>query len=358
MPILLSINLPFISFCTIFNHMTNNNLLKSIKIGNMDILKPVLLAPMAGVTDKPMRQIVRSYGVGLCYSEMIASQAMVRANDKTLRMSSQVDDDKPLAIQIAGSNPQVMVAAAKMNADRGACLIDVNCGCPVKKIVKGLAGSALMQNIELAVRNVEAIVKAVDIPVTVKMRLGWDKENMNAAQLAYWAQEAGASMVTVHGRTRQQFYNGTADWQAIANIVKAVDIPVIANGDIFTPQNAKEALKQSGARGVMIARGIYGKPWLPSHIVHFLETGEELSEPNLKEKCQLILKHFENIISFYGEYTGVRMARKHMGWYSKGLRESAEFRRNINKLKTADEVRRQLHSYFQAQLTFEERCKW
>ncbi len=333
--------------------MNDTNLLKSIKIGNMDIPSPVLLAPMAGVTDKPMRQMVRSYGVGLCYSEMIASQAMVRANDKTLRMSSQMDDDKPLAIQIAGSNPQIMAEAAKMNADRGACLIDINCGCPVKKIVKGIAGSALMQDIELAARNVEAIVKAVDIPVTVKMRLGWDSENMNAPQLAYLAQEAGASLVTVHGRTRQQFYKGFADWKTIANVVKAVHIPVIANGDIFSPQDAKEALKQSGAYGVMVARGVYGKPWLPQHIIYYLQTGQILAEPNLEEKYKLITQHFEAMIDFYGEYTGVRMARKHMGWYSKGLKESAEFRRNINRLKSADEVRTQLHSYFQAQLESE-----
>ncbi len=334
--------------------MTHNNILKSIKIGNIDITNPVLLAPMAGVTDKPMRQMVRAYGVGLCYSEMIASQAMVGANDKTLRMSSQMDDDKPLAIQIAGSDPKIMAEAAKMNADRGACLIDINCGCPVKKIVKGVAGSALMQNIELAARNVEAIVEAVDIPVTVKMRLGWDYDSLNAPQLAYLAQEAGASLVTVHGRTRQQFYNGNANWEAIADVVQAVDIPVIANGDIFSPQDAKTALEQSGAQGVMIGRGIYGKPWLPSHIIHFLKNGEILEEPSLQEKYKLITQHFKAMIDFYGEYTGVRMARKHMGWYSKGLRESADFRRRVNKLKTADEVWQQLHSYFEAQLAIED----
>ncbi len=330
--------------------MNDNNLLKSIKIGNIDIALPVFLAPMAGVTDKPMRQMVRAYGVGLCYSEMIASQAMVRANDKTLRMSSPVDDDKPLAVQIAGSNPQIMAEAAKMNADRGACLIDINCGCPVKKIVKGIAGAALMQDIELAARNIEAVVKAVDIPVTVKMRLGWDYDNLNAPQLAYLAQEAGAQMVTVHGRTRQQFYNGTANWEAIGNIVKAVHLPVIANGDIFSPQNAKQALEQSGACGIMVARGIYGKPWLPQHIIHYLQTGQLLDEPSLEEKYKLIVSHFEAMIDFYGEYTGVRMARKHMGWYSKGIKESAAFRASVNKLKNADEVRAQLHSYFQSQL--------
>lgn len=333
--------------------MTKKIQLNKIEFGSVTIEKPVLLAPMAGVTDKPMRKIVRDYGVGLCYSEMIASQAMVRANDKTLKMSEAADDDGPLAIQLAGSDPKIMAEAAKMNADRGACLIDMNCGCPVKKIVKGIAGSALLQDIDLAARNIEAMVKAVDIPVTIKMRLGWDYENVNADKLAYLAQEAGASMVTVHGRTRQQFYNGTANWQMIKKVVDAVTIPVIANGDIFTPEDAQKALEDLGAAGVMVARGIYGKPWLPAYITHYLEHGEILEEPDLAHKYKLILAHFEAMVEHYGDIAGVRMSRKHMGWYSKGLRESADFRRHINKLKDANEVRDELHRYFEEQLNMQ-----
>lgn len=331
--------------------MTQQWTYKPIIMGSLKINDPVLLAPMAGVTDRPMRQMVRRYGVGLCYSEMIASQAMIRANDKTLKMSESADEDGPLAIQIAGSDPEVMAVAAKMNADRGACLIDINCGCPVKKITKGVAGSALMKEPELAARNMEAVVKAVDIPVTVKMRLGWDYDNLNAPKLAYLAQEAGACAITVHGRTRQQFYNGTANWKLINDVVKAVSIPVIANGDIFTPQDALQALTESQAAGVMVARGIYGRPWLPSHIIHYLQTGEIKQEPNLEEKFALLTQHFNAMVSHYGETTGVRMARKHMSWYSRGLHSSAEFRSSVNKLKTAEAVRSALQQYFEHQLS-------
>lgn len=327
--------------------------LKPIHLNGFTIEEPVLLAPMAGVTDRPMRKMVRHYGVGLCYSEMIASQAMIRANDKTLKMSESADDDGPLAIQIAGSHPESMAQAAKMNEDRGACLIDINCGCPVKKITKGVAGSALMKEVDLAARNIEAVVEAVKIPVTVKMRIGWDHDSLNAAELALKAQEAGAQMITVHGRTRQQFYNGTADWSQISKVVDAVDLPVIANGDIFSPEAAEQALKISKADGVMVARGIYGKPWLPSYITHYLKTGEILNEPSLEEKYTLLINHFNEMINHYGEYTAVRMARKHMGWYSKGLRSSSEFRGSVNKLKEASEVKQALENYFEAQIQYQ-----
>jgi tRNA-dihydrouridine synthase B len=307
-----------------------------VKIGLIELKNNLIVAPMAGVTDRPFRSLCKRLGAGMAVSEMVASNSLLWGSEKTIRRGNHEGEVEPKVIQIAGADPEMMAEAARYNVDKGADIIDINMGCPAKKICNVYAGSALLQNESLVAKIVDAVVKAVDVPVTLKIRTGWNKDNRNALNIARIAQENGIQSLAMHGRTRACMYTGDAEYDTIRAVKQSVRIPVVANGDITTPEKAKFVLEYTGADAVMIGRAAQGRPWIFREIAHFLATGEKLPPPDASEIREVLVGHLHDLYEFYGVERGVRVARKHISWYTKGLKHSAVFRARMNTLETVE----------------------
>ncbi len=318
-----------------------------MQIGPYKLKNNLVLAPMAGVTDRPFRQLCRSLGAGMAVSEMVSSNSLLWGSAKTKRRADHTGEEEPRSVQIMGADPEMMAEAAKYNADNGAQIIDINMGCPAKKVCNVAAGSALMRNENLVEEILNAVIRAVDVPVTLKIRTGWDSESRNGLQIAKIAESAGVQALAVHGRTRADGYSGDAEYETIATIKQSIQIPVIANGDITSPQKAAEVLGKTGADGLMVGRAAQGRPWIFRSILHYLESGEMLPDPENSEIRDLLIDHLKNLYEFYGEHTGVRVARKHISWYSKGQHHGASFRQRVNQVETAEEQLRMTNDFFE-----------
>lgn len=309
-----------------------------MNIGSVELENNIFLAPMAGVTDLPFRLLCKEMGCGLVYSEMVSAKGILYDNENTVKLLSVDPNEKPVAVQLFGSDPKILGDMAKKIEDTNIDIIDVNMGCPAPKIVKNGEGSALSKNTKLVGEIVKSLVESQKKPVTIKFRKGFDDNNINAVEMALVAEANGASAVAVHGRTREQFYSGKADWDIIKEVKKAVKIPVIGNGDVFTPEDAKNLLEYTGCDAIMVGRGAEGNPWIFKRILHYLKTGEVLPVPEVEERAKLALRHAKMLIDYKGEYIGVREMRKHMAWYTKGVKGAAEFRNIINTAENYEQM--------------------
>lgn len=322
------------------------SLLTPLTIGPYTLPNNLILAPMAGITDRPFRQLCRRLGAGMAVSEMITANKALWMTKKSLLRANHDGEPEPRSVQIAGTDPVMMAEAAQHNVAQGADMIDINMGCPAKKVCNVMAGSALLQHEDLVHDILTAVVQAVDVPVTLKIRTGWDPEHRNGVAIAQIAEAAGIQSLAVHGRTRACAYRGEAEFDTITAIKAAVNIPVIANGDITTPEKAHHILQTTGADGIMIGRGAQGNPWIFQQIQHFLTHGTHLAAPALAEVNAVLTEHLHTLYDFYGDYTGVRMARKHIGWYSKGMRDGNAFRQHMNTLETPQQQLDFTHAFF------------
>lgn len=316
-----------------------------MRIGDIETYNNIFLAPMAGITDIAFRRICKSFGCGLVYTEMVSAKGMYYKSENTAVLTQIDEEERPVAVQIFGSNPDIMAYAAKQLEKDGADIIDINMGCPTPKIVNNGDGCALMKKPDLVGKIIAAVVQGVKIPVTVKIRKGWDEGNANAIEIASIAQENGAKAITVHGRTREQFYSGKADWEIIRKVKKEVTIPVIGNGDIFTPQDAKNMMEETGCDGVMIGRGAQGNPWIFERTIEYLKSGAILPEPSVKEKVNMILEHMDKLIELKGEYVGIKEMRKHIVWYLKGLPNSSRLKNQVFNITQRGKIEKLLREY-------------
>jgi tRNA-dihydrouridine synthase B len=320
-----------------------------MQIGRYQLKNNLIVAPMAGVTDRPFRMLCKRMGAGMAVSEMVASNSLLYGSEKTKRRANHEGEVDPISVQIVGADPKMLAQAAQYNVDSGAQIIDINMGCPAKKICNVMAGSALMQNEKLVAEILEAVVGAVDVPVTLKIRTGWDKANRNALNIARIAEASGIQALAIHGRTRACAYTGDAEYDTIRAVKAEVRIPIIANGDITTPEKAKYVLQHTGADAVMIGRAAQGRPWLFREIEHYLQTGTYLLSPQADEIQRVLIAHLDDLYDFYGEYTGLRVARKHISWYTKGLPGSAVFRHRMNQLESVAEQMQATAEFFEEQ---------